>query len=125
MELFHYKPCKRGELMKTIEGFTLVELMIVVSIISLLTGIAIPAFMQYRADTRAGFCANNLRMIEHGKQVVAIKMNVMAGAAVDAAEVVKYIVGGAPVCPDAGAYTYGNDGTDPVCGSGLAGHALQ
>lgn len=111
--------------MKRKQGFTLVEIMIVVAIIGLLTAIAIPAFLQYRADTRAGLCANNLRLIEHAKSVVAIKLNIAAGGAVDAAEVVKYITGGAPVCPDAGAYTYGADGVAPVCGSGLAGHVLQ
>ena len=107
------------------KGFTLVEIMIVVAIIGLLTAIAIPAFIQYRNDTRAGLCANNLRLIEHAKGVYAVKENLAAGAAVVNADVDSYIKGGAPACPDAGAYTYDVVDTDPSCGSGLAGHTLN
>ncbi|MDI6773804.1 MAG: prepilin-type N-terminal cleavage/methylation domain-containing protein [Verrucomicrobiota bacterium] len=56
-------------------GFTLVEIMIVVAIIALLTAIAIPAFLQYRKDARRGLCVNNLRLIDHAKEVLAIKLD--------------------------------------------------
>ncbi len=54
-------------------GFTLVEIMIVVAIIALLTAIAIPAFLQYRKDSRRSLCINNMRLIDHAKEVLAIK----------------------------------------------------
>lgn len=60
-------------------GFTLVEIMIVVAIIALLTAIAIPAFLQYRRDARRGLCINNLRLIDHAKEVLAIKLDWTTG----------------------------------------------
>ena len=72
--------------MKTRNGFTLVEIMIVVAIIALLTAIAIPAFLQYRADARRGMCINNLRLVDHAKQVLAIKFNWTSGQTMAASD---------------------------------------
>jgi prepilin-type N-terminal cleavage/methylation domain-containing protein len=66
------------------QGFTLVEIMIVVAIIALLTAIAIPAFLQYRKDAQATICTNSLRLIHHAKEALAIKHNWAAGTAVGA-----------------------------------------
>src|SRR6476660_5546979 len=42
-------------------GFTLLELLVSVSIIALLAAILLPAIMQARASTRRTVCASNLR----------------------------------------------------------------
>jgi prepilin-type N-terminal cleavage/methylation domain-containing protein len=97
------------------DGFTLVEIMIVVAIIGLLTTIAIPAFLQYRKDTRAGLCQSNLRLIYDAKEVVAIKNMLSTGDAVDVEDVDAYINGGAPVCQSGGMYAYKGIDADPTC----------
>jgi prepilin-type N-terminal cleavage/methylation domain-containing protein len=107
----------------TSNGFTLVEIMIVVAIIGLLTAIAVPSFRQYRTDTQTGLCQNNLRLISHAKHVWAVKNGRTTGEAVNAAEVVLYIKGGAPLCDQGGTYTYEVIDTDPTCDYS-AEHAL-
>lgn len=54
-------------------GFTLVEVMIVVAIVGLLAGIAIPNFLKQRRNTNAKACVNNLRVIDHAVQQWALE----------------------------------------------------
>ena len=111
--------------MKTNKGFTLVEIMIVVAIIGLLTAIAIPAFLQYRTDTRSGLCQNNLRLIDHAKAVYAVKNNLATTDAVTVANCIPYIKDGATmVCPEAGTYACTTADADPTCTIG-GEHILQ
>jgi prepilin-type N-terminal cleavage/methylation domain-containing protein len=105
--------------MKKKLGFTLVEIMIVVAIIGLLTAIAIPAFIQYRNDARAGLCQNNLRLISHAKEDYAVKYNLETGSSVNATDINVYIGSETdtsnPACPSSGSYTYNVIDTAPSC----------
>lgn len=102
------------------QGFTLVEIMIVVMIIGLLAAIALPSFQRARNEAREKSCINNLRLIEAAKDQYAIENNLATGATIPDAQVNSYIKNGAPVCPAAGTYTYGVVDTAPTCGANAA-----
>ena len=57
------------------QGFTLVEIMIVVAIIALLAAIAVPGFLRARKRSQATTVLNNLRLIDAAKDQYAIEYN--------------------------------------------------
>jgi prepilin-type N-terminal cleavage/methylation domain-containing protein len=107
--------------MKTMkQGFTLVEIMIVVAIIGLLAAIAIPSFMKARTQSQTNACINNLRMIEAGKEQWALatkKAQDYAIATADEAEVLAYVKNpsSATNCPAGGTIAFGAIGSNATC----------
>jgi prepilin-type N-terminal cleavage/methylation domain-containing protein len=67
---------------KNREGFTLVEIMIVVAIIALLAAIAVPNFLRARKRSQATRIIEDLRMIDAAVDQYAIEANKTAGASV-------------------------------------------
>ena len=99
------------------QGFTLVEIMIVVAIIGLLAAIAIPSFMKARTTSQANACINNLRQIEAGKEQWALATKKDTGVVAVTSEVMAYIKNptAATNCPGGGTIAFGVVGTNATC----------
>ena len=108
------------------QGFTLVEIMIVVAIIGLLAAIAIPSFMKARTQSQQNACVNNLRQVEAGKEQWALATKQAQGVAADTTAVMAYIKNptAATNCPAGGTVTFGVVGTNSTCTLAAAGHVL-
>ena len=106
-------------------GFTLVEIMIAVTIIGLLAAIAIPNFVRSRNTTQKKGCINNLRQIDGAKHQWALENRKGDAATPVPDELSVYILRGLfPTCPVCGQYTISAMTNDPTCSKSAAGHVL-
>jgi type IV pilus assembly protein PilA len=101
-------------------GFTLLEIMIVISIISLLAAIAIPSFMKARANSQANSCINNLRQLDSAANQFALEQHKRSGQDInyptDLTPYVKLNTGNSiPSCPAGGNYACNTVGDAPSC----------
>jgi len=99
--------------MKTLrdsEGFTLVELMVVVLIIGILIAIAIPVFNAAKSNAQRKSCWANQRTLEGSAQQYAAKNDGVTPATV--ADLVPDFIKVEPKCPEADAtgYDFDSDG---------------
>jgi len=84
-----------------VQGFTLVEIMIVVALIGLLGAIAIPSWVRARTTSQTNACINNLRQIFGATQQWALDYRQAPEATVTPDEILPYLRN-AVVCPAGG-----------------------
>jgi prepilin-type N-terminal cleavage/methylation domain-containing protein len=101
------------------EGFTLVEIMIVVAIIGMLATIAIPNYVKSRETARLTTCVNNLQKIDGVIAQWALELKKDSGQPVTYDDIRGYLKGSV-VCPSGGtsfqdSYTITTVDTAPLC----------
>ena len=101
-------------------GFTLVEIMIVVTIIGVLLAVAIPNFVKARNSSRGKACVGNLKMIDSAKEQYMLDTRSTTAPGAMSNLVTDYIKS-TPVCPSTGTYTLGDATTAPTCSIGTNG----
>ena len=89
-------------------GFTLVEIMIVVGIISIVTSIAIPNVLRGRNRAQATQILQDLRIIDAAIDQYAIETNKPPGAAVSWSDVTPYMKAGTRLAQSGGKDILGN-----------------
>ena len=73
--------------------------MIVVSVIGLLAGIAVPSFLRARESAQLNMIANNLRMLEAAKEQYAMEYRLATSAPVAEDDLLPYLKGNQPIKP--------------------------
>ena len=113
-------------------GFSLVEIMIVVSIIGLLAAIAIPNFVKARETARTNTCIANLKQIDSAKQQWALETKQPSTATPVETDLIgtTLYIKNSPTCPIdtaktfATSYTIGALTANPSCQKDSTNHAL-
>ena len=106
-------------------AFTLVEIMIVFSLIGLLAAISIPNFLKSRETSQLNSIFSNLRIVESAKDQWALQNRKGTGDAPDWTALSEYIKGGTVKSAASETYTINTIGTNAhaICPTRLGSYA--
>ena len=106
------------QLYRRADGYTLIEILIVVMIIGILLAIAVPSMFNASERARANACRANLRQIQAAKEQWAL-VNRRPGTVTPGwGNLVPQFLQRVPECPSGGTYTLNNVRTRPTCSIG-------
>jgi prepilin-type N-terminal cleavage/methylation domain-containing protein len=91
------------------QGFTLVEIMIVVAIIALLAAIAVPSFLRARKRSQATAILQDLRILDGAVQQYAIENHKKSGDPVEWQDLVPYLKAGTRLATSNGRDMHGHE----------------
>ena len=98
---------------KMMAGFTLVEIMIIVTIISILVTVAVPNFVRYRKTSQMSACISNLRQINTAYEQAKIQGK--SPTSVEELCGPTMLIKKTPLCPTTGTNTYSLPESDDEC----------
>ena len=96
-------------------GFTLVEILIVVLIISILLTVAVPNFVSARQNSRQNACYSNQNKLNAAKAIWYQDSGAAAAESPLMSDLVPVYIRFVPRCPTNGTYTLGDNATDVRC----------
>jgi prepilin-type N-terminal cleavage/methylation domain-containing protein len=108
---------KRTSKKNSRRAFTLIELMIVVTMVGVILNIAAPNLVRSRERARATACITNLRTIDGAKEQWALTTNAGPSAAAPLMATLTTYLKSQPVCPSGGSYSINAMGVTPTCGT--------
>ena len=116
MKISSFQPRQRG--------FTLIEIMIVVAILGLLLGMALPNFIKSRTQAQKQVCIENLTQIESAKQIWGVETGKKNGDVATDADLfgATSYMKQKPACPAGGDYDLTSIGLNAKCT--VNGHTL-
>jgi len=103
---------------RPVAGFTLVEIMIVVSIIGLLMAVLMPGLKSANAKARAQACILNLKAISADVEMLRNEKGKKNGDPVNFPDDLTPYFDKVPACPGGGTYSISAIGSDPTCSLG-------
>lgn len=107
-------------------GFTLTELMIVVAVIGLLMGIALPNFIHSRRAAQVRACIANLRRLDDSKSQWAMEFRKTDSSIPATTDIIPFLRDNKlPACPASGTYRLRRVSRTPVCSLSFIGHTLN
>jgi prepilin-type N-terminal cleavage/methylation domain-containing protein len=107
-------------------GFTLIEVMITVSILAILLAVAVPNWIQSRERANARTCQKQLQTIRSAKESYVMARNLGDSATITMDDLVNdgWLRPGIS-CPEGFSYVVGAVNEDPTCSSGLSDHVIN